>query len=451
MAATMATSARALLARLNDPRDVAATRAVCAILLLGECVLCGLIVWKVPYTEIDWRAYMDEVGGYLGGERDYLKLKGDTGPLVYPAGFVYIYAWLKQLTGGDIFLGQCAFVGVYVIHLAIVLAVYAEARCVPPWVLAALCLSKRIHSIFVLRLFNDCFAMAFAYLAVFLFQRKRWVSGFVAFSLGTSVKMNVLLMAPPALVLLVGGERLSVACAAVAAAVLTQLAVGYEFLSAHPASYVQKAFEFSRVFIHHWSVNFKFVPNETFVSPAFAAALLACHLTAVAGVGAQAVAQARRRVLSRVYRRLFRARAGSNASPAVSEYAPAHVARVLFEGNFVGIVFARSLHYQFYEWYYHTLPLLLWGGSCESLPGGSATRVALMARWKTAGTCSRARRRPRSRCSRRTASSWDRFGRRSSRRRRRAGVAETADEPSFERREAEDDEKVGVIDEGRKL
>ena len=211
----------------------------------------------------------------------------------------------------------------------------------------------------------------------FLFQRKRWVSGFVAFSLGTSVKMNVLLMAPPALVLLVGGERLSVACAAVAAAVLAQLAVGYEFLSAHPASYVRKAFEFSRVFIHHWSVNFKFVPNETFVSPAFAAALLACHLAAL---------------LALAHRRWHRhgggffpafvvdffARAGSNASPAVSDYAPAHVARVLFEGNFVGIVFARSLHYQFYEWYYHTLPLLLWGGSSESLPGGSATRVALM-------------------------------------------------------------------------
>ncbi len=32
----------------------------------------------------------------------------------------------------------------------------------------------------------------------------------------------------------------------------------------------------------------------------------------------------------------------------------------LFVGNFVGIVFARSLHYQFYVWYYHTLVYLLW-------------------------------------------------------------------------------------------
>ena len=51
-----------------------------------------------------------------------------------------------------------------------------------------------MHSIFVLRLFNDCFAMLFAYVAVLLFQSRRWVLGAAAFSLGVSVKMNVLLM-----------------------------------------------------------------------------------------------------------------------------------------------------------------------------------------------------------------------------------------------------------------
>lgn len=42
-------------------------------------------------TEIDWVAYMQEVGGFLDGERNYTALRGDTGPLVYPAGFVYLY------------------------------------------------------------------------------------------------------------------------------------------------------------------------------------------------------------------------------------------------------------------------------------------------------------------------------------------------------------------------
>lgn len=42
-------------------------------------------------TEIDWQAYMQEVEGVLNGTLDYSLLKGDTGPLVYPAGKIYTY------------------------------------------------------------------------------------------------------------------------------------------------------------------------------------------------------------------------------------------------------------------------------------------------------------------------------------------------------------------------
>lgn len=41
------------------------------IILLMEIVLNGAIVKFVPYTEIDWRAYMQEVEGYLNGSTNY--------------------------------------------------------------------------------------------------------------------------------------------------------------------------------------------------------------------------------------------------------------------------------------------------------------------------------------------------------------------------------------------
>jgi hypothetical protein len=41
---------------------------------------------------------MQEVEGYLNGERNYSNLKGDTGPLVYPAGFVYVFSILRWMT-----------------------------------------------------------------------------------------------------------------------------------------------------------------------------------------------------------------------------------------------------------------------------------------------------------------------------------------------------------------
>ncbi|RVW54627.1 Dol-P-Man:Man(5)GlcNAc(2)-PP-Dol alpha-1,3-mannosyltransferase [Vitis vinifera] len=58
------------------------------------------------HTKIDWDAYMSQVTGFLQGERDYTNLKGDTGPLVYPAGFLYVYSAIHYVTGGLVYPAQ---------------------------------------------------------------------------------------------------------------------------------------------------------------------------------------------------------------------------------------------------------------------------------------------------------------------------------------------------------
>ncbi len=75
-------------------------------------------------------------------------------------------------------------------------------QMVPPWALALLCASKRLHSIFLLRLFNDGLAMGVAYVALATLAAARPVLAVTLFSAAVSVKMNVLLRAPPVLLVL---------------------------------------------------------------------------------------------------------------------------------------------------------------------------------------------------------------------------------------------------------
>lgn len=73
---------------------------------------------------------MEQVAQFVSGERDYTKIKGGTGPLVYPAAHVYTYTGLYYLTdeGEDIFLAQQLFAILYLATLAVVMACYWQAK-----------------------------------------------------------------------------------------------------------------------------------------------------------------------------------------------------------------------------------------------------------------------------------------------------------------------------------
>ena len=48
----------------------------------------------------------------------------------------------------------------------------------------------------MLRLFNDCFAVFFLFLAIYCYQRRLWTAGSMVYSLGLGVKMSLLLALP---------------------------------------------------------------------------------------------------------------------------------------------------------------------------------------------------------------------------------------------------------------
>ena len=153
---------------------------------------------------------MQQVQLVVQGERNYALVKGDTGPLVYPAIHVYIYAALYFLTdhGNNIRAAQLIFAVLYLGTLALVLACYRRAGA-PPWVLPMLVLSKRLHSIFLLRLFNDCWAVLFFWASIYAFQRRWWHGGAAIYTLGIGIKMILLLAAPAVGAVLLQGTGLS--------------------------------------------------------------------------------------------------------------------------------------------------------------------------------------------------------------------------------------------------
>lgn len=140
---------------------------------------------------------MQQVSLFLAGERDYTLIKGSTGPLVYPAGHVYIYSLLHHLTdeGRDIARAQVLFAILYLFTLAIVMACYRRAGA-PPYIFPLLVLSKRLHSVFMLRLFNDGIAATVLWGAILLLQRRQWAPAAALWSAGVAVKMTLLLVAP---------------------------------------------------------------------------------------------------------------------------------------------------------------------------------------------------------------------------------------------------------------
>lgn len=352
---------------------------------------------------------------------------GDTGPLVYPAFFVYVYSAFYFITsyGKNIKLAQYIFIAIYLLQLWLVLRLFSKSRKIPPYlVVLSVFTSYRIHSIYSLRLFNDPIAILFMYASLNLFMDRRWTLGSVLFSLGVGVKMNILLFAPAILMLYITSLGYVKTAIQLSICAIIQVIIGAPFLLTYPVSYIRGSFDLGRVFEHKWTVNYRFLSVPIFENSLFHIILLAVHLGLLALVAKpcwvffknyarlrtlqaqfepqieaenreieQLVRQKMKRVKTKIaeqdtelteeqksFLKSFEKglKTQFNNSTPTSEPKEPEVEEdpkkvqihfdqcvqlallPIFLINFIGVICARSLHYQFYVWYFHSLPYLSW-------------------------------------------------------------------------------------------
>ncbi len=176
--------------------------------------------------------------------------------------------------GQNILTAQIIFAGIYIFNLVFVLLVYNLEATTPIFALVTLIFSKRIHSIYMLRMFNDCIAVLFGYLSLYCLMQRRYRLGSVLHSIAVSIKMNMLLHSPGILLVLLASCGLHETIFCLSLCAIVQIVAGYPFLSTFPYEYISKAFELGRVFMFKWTVNFKFLPESVFVSKELSILLL---------------------------------------------------------------------------------------------------------------------------------------------------------------------------------
>lgn len=120
-----------------------------------------------------------------------------------------------------------------------------------------------------------------------------------------------------------------------------------------------RAFDFRRVFLYEWTVNWKFVKEEQFLSPQFAIGLLVAHVTLLVFFTTTRWLKPLRRSPSAELESVFKGRPAEVQKQIKSRITPEYVLTTILTANAIGMLCARSLHFQFFSWIAWATPFLL--------------------------------------------------------------------------------------------
>lgn len=172
--------------------------------------------------------------------------------------------------------------------------------------------------------------------------------------------MSLLLAAPAVGMVLLQALPLKRAVSAAFLMAQVQLTIAFPFLPVNPLGYLSRAFEFSRQFLYKWTVNWRFLDEQTFLSREFAIALLAAHLGLLLLFSATRWLKPSGQSLPIFITSLWESRPLLMHQQTSLRVTPTHVMTSVLSAMAIGLLCARSLHYQFYVYLAWSTPFLLW-------------------------------------------------------------------------------------------
>lgn len=134
---------------------------------------------------------------------------------------------------------------------------------------------------------------------------------------------------------------------------------GYPFRKRAP-SYFARAFELSRVFLYKWTVNWRFVPESTFLSKPFALGLLAAHAGLLLWYARTRWMKPSKRNFREFLKIALPAQEPRDQDDMARKITPDFIMTTILTATTIGLLCARSLHYQFYAYIAWSTPFLLW-------------------------------------------------------------------------------------------
>lgn len=136
--------------------------------------------------------------------------------------------------------------------------------------------------------------------------------------------------------------------------------LAYPFIAMHPRSYFASAFEFTRQFLFKWTVNWRFVGEEAFLSRPFSLALLGAHVSLLATFIATRWLRPSQLSIPDTIKQLIQPPPEDIQAKTARRVKPDFILTSILTSVIIGCLCARSLHYQFFAYVAWSTPFLLW-------------------------------------------------------------------------------------------